>query len=112
MVDPALNPIRSDAEYRATLGQISSVFESGKVLPSESPEWNRISVLLALVDAWEQSCAADDSAEESEAIGFATSNESAVRPSQAQPVGAPSVGARMRGAPEIRNLGTDVRMVA
>lgn len=111
MVDNSVHPIRNDAEYRATLGQISAVFESGKVLPSESPEWNRISALLAQVDAWEQSVAAAEGEEdgivpEPAARPAPVDHGAAARIGQLQPL---SVGQRQRAAPEIRSLRTDLR---
>lgn len=110
MVDNSVHPIRNDAEYRATLGLISAVFESGKALPSESPEWNRISALLAQVDAWEKSVAAaeeDEAAAPEPAARQAPSGQGATaRIGRPQPF---SVGQHPRAAPEIRSLMTDLR---
>lgn len=115
MADSAPPLIRSDAEYRAALSQIGTIFENGKVLPSDSAEWNRISVLLALVDEWERSGG------EAEADGAAPDISFESAPTRKTPAmnglphhagqAPPSVGQRARAAPDIRGLQTDPRFV-
>lgn len=108
-VDPALRPICSDAEYRAALSQIGAIFESGKVLPSDSAEWRRTSALLALIDAWEQSGDEDEPAEARNSFEPVASRKTAAmtdsfpRASQAPQ---PKPGERTRTAPEIGSLRT------
>lgn len=111
-VDSGLQPIRSEAEYRAALSQIGTIFESGKVLPSDSAEWNHISALLALIDAWEQSGDESEPAEAGISFEPAASRKAAAmtgsfaRSGQAPQ---PASGQRARAAPEIRSLRTDLR---
>lgn len=115
MADSALPPIRSDAEYRAALSQIGTIFEKGKALPSDSAEWGRISALLARVDEWERSGG------EAEAGGSAPDVSFEPAPTRKTPAmnglphqatqAPPPVGQRARAAPDIRGPHADPRFV-
>lgn len=115
MADSALPPIRSDAEYRAALSRIGTIFENGKVLPSDSVEWGRISALLARVDEWERSGGEAEAEESAPDVSFEPAparKTPAMNGLPHQATQTPPLGQRARAAPDIRGPHTDPRFVS